>query len=97
MASKAEKNKMIEEIKGNQVIDFQEFIDSKFDQLQKFKKEFKRDWNANHEKIEKQLDEKRKQLEVLAEEWLEIAYPTEKNVWKHEYTIQIVISKKAAE
>lgn len=96
MATNAEKNELIEKIKGNRVIDFQEFIDSKFNEQQAFKKQFKRDWNANHEKIEKQMEEKQKALNALAEEWLEQAYPEEKNIWKHQYAIQIVISKKEA-
>jgi hypothetical protein len=94
MATKSEKNKLIETLKGNQVIDFQEFIDSKWEEQQAFKKQFKRDWNSNHEKIEKQMEEKQKELNALAEEWVELAYPDEKNPWKHEHEIQIVISKK---
>jgi hypothetical protein len=97
MATNAEKNELVEILKGNRVINFYEFIDKKVEEQQAFKKQFKRDWNSNHEKVETQMEEKQKALELLVEEWLEIAYPEEKNIWKNQYTIQIVISKDAAE
>jgi hypothetical protein len=97
MATKAEKNELVEILKGNRVINFYEFIDKKIEEQQAFKKQFKRDWNSNHEKVEKQMEEKQKALELLVEEWLEIAYPEEKNIWKNQYTIQIVISKDATQ
>jgi hypothetical protein len=92
-----EAKKTFDKIANQYTIDFQEFIDSKFDEQLAFKKQFKRDWNSNHEKVEKQMEEKAKQLNVLAEEWIEMAYPDEKNTWKHEYEITVVIKKKDRE
>lgn len=91
MATKSEKHDMMETLKGHYVIDFQEFEDSKNEQIRKFKKEFKRDWNANHEKVEKQMEEKVKMIHALGEEWLEQAYPDENSIWKKNVSIKIVI------
>jgi hypothetical protein len=93
MASK-EAKQTFDTLADQFTINFQEFIDSKFQDQQDFKKKFKRDWNSNHEKVEKQMEEKQKQLQMLAEEFLELANPTEKNLWKHEYDITVVIKKK---
>ena len=92
MATK-EAKETFDKVAGQFTIDFQEFIDMQYTKVQKFKKDFKRDWNANHEKIEKQMEEKIKQLNVLAEEFLELAEPEEKHHWKHEYEITVVIKK----
>lgn len=93
MASK-EAKQTFDTLADQFTIDFQEFIDNKFTEQQAFKKQFKRDWNSNHEKVEKQMEEKQKQLQCLAEEWIELAHPDEKNIWKHEYDITVVIKKK---
>lgn len=94
MATTKEKNELVENLKGNKVLDFDQFIDKKGLELIQFKKQFKRDWNANHEKVEKQMDENIKRLNSLCEEWIEELYPDEKSSWKYNYDIQIVISKK---
>ena len=92
MATK-EAKETFDKIAGQYTIDFREFIDLQHDKVKQFKKDFKRDWNANHEKVEKQMEEKVKQLNALAEELLELAEPDEKNIWKHEYEMKIVIKK----
>lgn len=93
MASK-EAKQTFDKLANQFTINFQEYIDTKYTEQQAFKKQFKRDWNSNHEKVEKQMEEKQKQLQVLAEEWLEMAFPDEKSIWKHEYEITVVIKKK---
>jgi hypothetical protein len=99
MTTNAEKNKLIENLKGNKVLDFQEYADSKYLEREAFKKQFKRDWNANHEKIEKQMEEKEKALKALKEEWLETAFPERKTVALNAYkfNIQIVIIEENQE
>jgi gas vesicle protein len=92
MASK-EAKQTFDKIADQYTIDFQEFIDLQHDKVKQFKKDFKRDWNANHEKVEKQMEDKVKQLNALAEELLELAQPEEKNIWKHEYEMKVVIKK----
>ena len=98
MATSAEKNELIEIIKGNKVINFQQYQDEKSEERNAFKKQFKRDWNANHEKIEKQMEEKEKALRLLKEEWLEIAYPDDKHIASkaYKYNIQIIITEESA-
>lgn len=99
MATTREKNTLIESLKGNKVLDFQEFVDNKYRERETFKKQFKRDWNTNHEKIEKQMEQKEKDLRALKEEWLETAFPNEKHIASsaYKYNIQIIISAKAEE
>jgi hypothetical protein len=93
MTSK-EAKKTFDKLADQFTLDYQDYLDTKHSEQQAFKKQFKRDWNSNHEKVEKQMEEKQKQLNALAEEWIEIAYPDEKNIWKHEYDITVVIKKK---
>jgi hypothetical protein len=99
MASKLEKNELVETLKGNQVINFQTFVDNKYSERDAFKKQFKRDWDSNHEKVEKKMEEKEKALHSLREEWLEIAFPNDRHIATkaYKYNIQIVISEEAAE
>lgn len=99
MATNTEHNKLIEILKGNKIIDFEKFCDDKYTERDNFKKQFKRDWNSNHEKIEKQMEEKEKALRTLKEEWLELAFPEEKHIASnsYKYNIQIVIIEEAAE
>lgn len=109
MATKAEVHDMIETLKGHRVIDFQEFEDSKHQEIRNFKRQFNRDWNANHEKVEKQMEEKVKMIHALGEEWVELAYPEEiqknslfqtpiqQNLWKKNISIKIVIIEEAQE
>jgi len=91
MATRAEKTKMIEQIKGNEIIDFDAFIDHKWEEIRLFKQQFRRDWNSNHEKVEKQMEEKVRLLESLREEWLEIIHPDDKDNYKRNVEIQITI------
>mgnify|MGYP003629545866 FL=1 len=93
MATNIEHNGLIENLKGNKVIDFQLFEDSKYNERKNFKKQFKREWNSNHDKIEKEMELKEKALKDLKEQWLESAFPDEKNIasFSFKYKIQIVI------
>lgn len=99
MATNIEKNELIETLKGNRVINFQTFVDNKYLERAAFKKQFTRDWDSNHEKIEKKMEEKEKALTALKEEWLEIAFPNDRHIASkaYKYNIQIVISEEAAE
>jgi hypothetical protein len=99
MATNIEHNTLIESLKGNKVIDFQSFVDNKYTQRDNFKKQFKRDWNSNHEKIEKEMEQKEKALQSLKEEWLELAFPDEKHIATkaYKYQLQIVIIEESAE
>lgn len=98
MTTNIENNELIEILKGNQVINFETFVDNKYSECNNFKKQFRRDWDANHEKIEKKMEEKAKALEALKEEWLEIAFPNDRHIASNacQYNIQIVISKRGA-
>jgi hypothetical protein len=99
MTSNIEKNELVEALKGNKVINFQQYCDDKYTERDSFKKQFKRDWNSNHEKIEKQMEEKEKALQSLKEEWLELAFPNERHIASkaYKYNIQIVIIEEDAE
>lgn len=96
MATKLENNELIETLKGNQVINFQTFVDNKYSERDAFKKQFRRDWDSNHEKIEKKMEEKERALTALKEEWLEIAFPNDRHIASkaRKYDIQIVISEE---
>ena len=93
MATK-EAKKTFDRLANQYTLDFQDYISDKNAEQEAFKKQFKRDWNANHEKVVKQMEEKQKQLQSLSEEWLEIGFPNEKHHWKHEYEITVVIKRK---
>jgi hypothetical protein len=94
MASNGDKQEMIEILKGRRVIDFQIFEDGKHDEIQKFQKQFARDWNDSHKKVQTQMTEKVKMIHTLAEEWIELAYPNEKNIHYRNVSIKILICEE---
>lgn len=99
MTTNIENNELIETLRGNQVINFQTFVDNKSSERDAFKKQFKRDWDSNHEKIERKMEEKERALTALKEEWLEIAFPNDRHIASkaYKYNIQIVIIEEAQE
>jgi hypothetical protein len=97
MATNKDKNRVMENLKGNFVIDFQAFEDSKHDEVQRFNKQFARDWNADHEKVQKQMIEKIRIIHQIGDEFLEQVGVDDKLKYKHNWFIQIVIGKEKEE
>jgi hypothetical protein len=90
----ADKHDTLETLKGNTIFDFQDFVDARWQKQMDFKNNFRREWDANHEKVEKKMDENNKRLEALREELIEFALGEDnaKN-WRNNYKVKIVISK----
>ena len=96
MASNKDKNRLIENLKGNFVIDFQAYEDSKYDEEEKFKRQFGREWNADHIKVHKEMLEKIKIIHQIGNEFLEQAGVDPINYHPNCF-IQIVIGKEKEE
>ena len=78
-------------------MDFDDYIEQKAQELVDFKKMFKRDWDATHDKVFQKQEERVKQLTSLADEWLEIMFPADKNTWRGHYDITILATKRKTE
>lgn len=78
-------------------MDFDDYIEQKAQELADFKKMFKRDWDSTHEKVFQKQEERVKQLNALADEWLEIMFPLDKNTWSGNYDITILATKRKTE
>jgi hypothetical protein len=96
MATKNEKQVLIETLKNEgttKSFTWMDWTNKKNDELNHFKEILTPDWDANSEKVYKKREEEHKRQLALVDEFIKFKFPDEKNTWKFNYEITIMISK----
>ena len=96
MATEHDKIVLIETMKNNsstRSFTWMDWRNKKNAELDQFKEMLKPDWDNNSEKVFKKREEEVAKQFALEEEFIKFKFPEDKNAWKHDYEVTIIITK----